>query len=365
MLLPVVALGMWALGALLVNRGVLANEGAFVVCTLLGLALLARMLMSKLVVDGTGVEVVNFLRSHRFRWSEIARIQVAADRPGASDNWSLEFVLRPSGRRRARAVRASAAAVGGAAREVMVDTLNAHAALHGIPSSITAAKLGGRESTAGPSTDDSPSAGAPAAHEPVAPADAQPMVPSRRLSVLAHASPATRKRLVAHVDRIVTSHPRTPRRTDRGPLLRLAVRGARGGWRSGVWLALVVPAWLVHAGFSSQTELTDPAGVVIIGAAGAAWVVGLVILPLADYRRLRRAVQLGPLATAVVTAVVPPSTGSGDQVEVVRHVEDPRGSIDDRSTVSGDPAVTPAVGARTRVLLDPRRPRVALELGPA
>jgi len=337
--LPLVALAMWALGALLVNRGIVTTEGALALCSLIGLVVAVRMLMLKLVIDDAGVEVVNLLHRHLLNWSEIARIRVAEDAEGVYDDSSLQFVLRSPGRRRRRWVRARAGAVGGAELMSMVDALNGYAALHGIPSSITAEKLAGQD---------------PVTAVPVA----------RPHPLLGRASPRTRHRLLVYANRVVSSHPRAPRPLDRLLLARLAVRGARAGSSTAPLLLVVVIAWVTYVGLAPEVRVIDPGGVLLVGLAGAVWLVGLLVLPLAAYRRLRRVLERGALATAVVTEVGPSSADSAGRVDVVRRVEDTRGTFDDRSTVRAS-ADAPRTGVRTRVLLDPSASRVVLELGPA
>jgi len=330
-----------------------------------GVLLLIRVFASKLVVDDTGVEVVNFFLRRRLPWSQIAEVRVWDDGTEGEEDRTVVFVLRPAPGRRSPRVRAAATVGGMREPGRLVETLDAHAASHGVPSSITEADLDPRGRPAARATDAGASEPRGRDHRAQRLSSGAPSSASRPRSLLPHASPASHDRLRAYANEVVASHPRCPRSLDRLLLARLAVRGARAGARTGAGLLVVVTAWVTYAGLAPEVSVIDRGGVLLVGLAGAVWLVGLVLLPLAAYRRLRRVLERGALATAVVTEAGPSSSDSAGRVEVVRRIDGPHRTFADRSTVQASAEGAPAPGVRTRVLLDPSASRVVLELGSA
>jgi len=96
--------------------------------------LLVAGLSNRMIVDGEGIEVVSLFRRRRVSWSDIARVQASME-----SGRTLEIVLRGPPEQSLKPRRA--ANVGGARRRLLVETLNAHASRHGIPSTVTADKL--------------------------------------------------------------------------------------------------------------------------------------------------------------------------------------------------------------------------------
>jgi hypothetical protein len=186
----------------------------------------------------------------------------------------------------------------------------------------------------------------------------------RPLTYLRRAPASTREHLAAEARRVVSSHPATPRPLDRLEVLRLALRSARGGRRGALALALAVPGWLAYSALSPEANVADPLGILLVGTAGALWLLGLALLPLAAYRRLRPILEHGRLAAAVVIEAAPAGPEALPGTIGTRRVEDPHGTFTDEFHApagTAESAVRP--GARTRVLLDPAAPRVVMELG--
>lgn len=116
-------------------------------------------------------------------------------------------------------------------------------------------------------------------------------------------------------------------------------------------------AWVTYAGLAPEVSVIDRGGVLLVGLAGAVWLVGLVLLPLAAYRRLRRVLERGALATAVVTEVGPSSSDSAGRIEVVRRIDGPHGTFADRSTVQAAAEGAPAPGVALGSCSTRRLPR--------
>ena len=134
---------LFVLGVALAIGGILERASAIILRTVLALAVFARLLFS------TGHRRcwwVNILRRRRFRWSELQQIRLAEDAPEGRDDRTLQFVARPSSPGgEPRRVRARAAAVREAKLRLLVETLNAYARQHGVPSNVTEAGRDRRE----------------------------------------------------------------------------------------------------------------------------------------------------------------------------------------------------------------------------
>jgi len=145
MFTPFIVGGAALVGVILVGEGVLGVGMAVFGCSAYAVIHIASVFASKLVIDEAGVGVVvGVLRRRRLRWSEIASIRVAEDAENSWDDRTLEFLVRSPSSDRTRIVRAPAAVIGNPDGRALVRALNAHAAVHGIHSSLSEARISDR-----------------------------------------------------------------------------------------------------------------------------------------------------------------------------------------------------------------------------
>ena len=136
--------GLLGLGAICLVAAGVDWEVATILCAVLAAFLVVRLFALKLVIDEAGVEVVNILRRHELRWSDISQIRLAEDQENTYDDRSLEFVMRDGAPGQSpRTVGARGAAVRAAKSRLLAETLDFYARRHGISSTITVARLTG------------------------------------------------------------------------------------------------------------------------------------------------------------------------------------------------------------------------------
>lgn len=119
-----------------------AVGGAVAVLTILGF--LARLAASRVEIDRDGVRLVGVWRRRHLPWSRILEIYVASTHQPEPNPTIQMRVYDPGGEGDAFDIHESAN-VYGEKRSRLVRTINAQAALNGIASSVTEAKLVGRE----------------------------------------------------------------------------------------------------------------------------------------------------------------------------------------------------------------------------
>lgn len=136
----VFAVGLWVGFALVlfVAGGVLTIwTAALLDAAAIGLSLVPK-LSQRFIIDDEGVEMVRLRRRDRAPWSRIARLQASMEYTRQLEivlAGPPEQILKPSW----------GIATSSAERRLLVETMNAYARRHGIPSTVTVDKLSGAD----------------------------------------------------------------------------------------------------------------------------------------------------------------------------------------------------------------------------